>query len=56
MTFPNLHYRYLADKPAQYGREPRNGGGNTKVLPPPKAGRQFDDALARQWAKDHTSK
>lgn len=30
-----------------------NGGGNTKVLPPSKAGMEFDDQLARQWARDH---
>lgn len=30
-----------------------NGGGNTKVLPPSKAAMEFDDKLARQWARDH---
>jgi predicted dehydrogenase len=30
-----------------------NGGGNTKVLPPSKAGMEFDDELAGQWARDH---
>ncbi|MCC5846098.1 MAG: Gfo/Idh/MocA family oxidoreductase [Verrucomicrobia bacterium] len=30
-----------------------NGGGNTKVLPPSKAGMAFDDELARQWDRDH---
>jgi hypothetical protein len=33
-----------------------NGGGNTNVLPPSKAGMEFDDALARQWARDHELK
>ena len=33
-----------------------NGGGNTKVLPPSKAGMEFDDQLARQWARDHEKK
>ncbi len=30
-----------------------NGGGNTKILAPSKAALEFDDHLARQWARDH---
>ena len=33
-----------------------NGGGNTKILPPSKAGTEFDDKLARQWRRDHALK
>ena len=33
-----------------------NGGGNTKILPPSKAAMDFDDNLARQWARDHELK
>jgi predicted dehydrogenase len=33
-----------------------NGGGNTKILPPSKATMGHDDALARQWARDHALK
>ncbi len=30
-----------------------NGGGDTRILPPSKAAMDFDDELARQWARDH---
>jgi len=33
-----------------------NGGGNTRILPPSKAAMEFDDRLARQWARDHELK
>ena len=33
-----------------------HGGGNTRILPPPKAATDFDDTLARQWDRDHKSK
>ncbi len=33
-----------------------NGGGTTKVLPPSPAAMEFDDRLARQWARDHELK
>ena len=30
-----------------------NGGGDTEIMPPSQAAMEFDDTLARQWAKDH---
>ena len=33
-----------------------NGGGNTKILAPSKAAMEFDDHLAKQWAKDHEAR
>jgi len=33
-----------------------NGGANTKILPPSRAAMDFDDNLARQWARDHELK
>jgi predicted dehydrogenase len=33
-----------------------NGGGNTRILAPSKAALSYDDALARQWQRDHALK
>ena len=51
----NAFDRTVNDSPSAFDVEANldNGGGDTDILPPSKAALEFDDTLARQWARDH---
>jgi hypothetical protein len=53
IDIPDFTAGAWAGNPSNMDINLENGGGNTGILPPSRAAMEFDDALARQWERDH---